>query len=117
MRPAVKKIEPTVSPSEIRARYQRLKFVSVAFLAVCGMAWLLGIIAPSHELSVFYLALYFAVGVSYIILCYAFGRIANCFGESTFSWAMSALFLPFIGFPLAYFTFRDEIVKAHTAVR
>jgi hypothetical protein len=117
MRRTVKNFVPTVSASEIRARYKRLKTAVLAFIAVCGIAWLAGLIVPSHEMTVFYLALYFAIGVSYILLCYVFGRLTNCFGESMFSWAMSALFLPFISFPMAYFVFRDEVIKAHAAAR
>jgi hypothetical protein len=117
MRRAVKKFVPTVSASEVRARYKRLKTAVLAFIAVCGIAWLAGLIVPSHEMTVFYLALYFAIGVSYLLLCYAFGRLANCFGESTLSWAMLALFLPFIGFPMAFFVSREEVIKAHAAAR
>ena len=109
MRRAPKKFKPTVPAPEIRARYKWLKITLAGFILVCGIAWLLGIFLPGEV--IFYIAIPFLV--SYILFCYAFGKLANCFGESTVSWALTAFFFSIFGLALAYFAFKDEVIKAH----
>jgi len=110
MRRAPKKFEPTVPAPEIRARYKWLKITLVGVILVCGIAWLLGELFRSDEV-IFYVAI--PLLVSYILFCHAFGKLANCFGESTVSWALTAFVFSIFGLALAYFAFKDEVIKAH----
>ena len=110
MRRAAKNFKPTVPASEIRARYKWLKKTLVGLVWVLGIGWVLGFFfLPDH--IVFFIAIP-CFGL-YLLCCHAFGRLANCFGESTFSWALTALILNVFGLALGYFAFKNEVIKAH----
>ena len=110
MRRTPKKLEPTVPASVIRARYKWLKKTLVGFISVCVISWLLGLFfLPDHV--VFFVALPFIV--SYVLFCHAFGKLANCFGESTVSWALTVLVFSVFGLALGYFAFKDGVLRAH----
>ena len=109
MRRTVKKFKPTVPASEVRARYNWLKSTLVGFIVLYGIAWLLGELFRWDEI-IFFVAI--PLFVSYVLFCHAFGRLANCFCESTFNWALTAFVFSIFGLALGYFAFKDEVIKA-----
>ena len=108
-RPA-KKLKPTVPAAVIRKRYAWLKKMVIGLVSIFAINWALGLVfLPSHVI-VFLMLPFFVV---YVLFCVAFGRLANCFGESTSSWAMSAFFFNIYVLVLGYFAFSEEVIKAH----
>jgi len=111
MRRANKKFEPTVPASIIRARYRWVKKTLVVLLSLLAFGWLLGKLTQPDE-AIAFTAI--PLIVSYVLFCHAFGKLANCFGESTTSWTFTVLFLSFYGVALGYFAFKDGVLEAHS---
>ena len=107
---ATKRVEPTVPAAEIRARDKSLKLNLIVLVSLCSVTWLLGELFRGDAV-IFYVAV--PIFVSYLLFCRAFGRLAGCFGESASSWALTAFFFSVFGLALAYFAFKDEVIKAH----
>ncbi len=110
MRRIAKKLKPTVPASEIRARYKWLKTTLIGLIWVWGIGWLLGFFFLPDQLVFFIAIPLFSL---YLLFCHAFGRLANCFGESTASWALSAVVFNVFVLALGFFAFKDEVIKAH----
>jgi len=110
MRRPAKNFKPTVPASEIRARYKWLKSTLYWLIGFWVFTWFLGFFFLPDHIIAFAAMPFFGL---YFLACHAFGRLANCFGESTFSWTVTALVFNVFGLALGFFAFKDRVIEAH----
>ena len=110
MRFSLKGLRPTAQAAEIRERFKSFLNANVALIG----AWLvLGFLYQftfSRSISLY-------VGVPAILMlytwcCIAYGRLANCFGQSSTNFAVAAFFLYPYELVLGYFAFNRGVRDA-----
>jgi len=110
MRFSLKGIRPTAYAPEIRERFNSFRNANVAFIGALLAIGLLGQIRFSRDVAIFVAVP--TIPMLYIWCCASYGRLASCFGQSSWSFSIAAFFLYPYEMVLGYFAFNEGIRDA-----